>query len=503
MCLLLTMVAACGKKEPVSDDTPSASPSQGGNDPVVDEDEITEIIFWMFDDGNGGSGSKVKMVEEAINEVTIREIGVKVEMVWISQGDYGSQVTLAIANREQVDVFSIHPRIGFINAYSTGMLYDITDLLDSHGSDIKALFGEELLSATKIDGRIYGLPNYRNINSNLYISYRKDILEDLGYLDKYKNMTTWAEYEEIMEAIKNQGATYANGNRLGLIFPEAYIADPENIYEGNEWDTIGDRLSLIHSDQSGNIGAFYDKPEVAEMYKKVAAWYDKGYIYPDSAFSMDGADVMIPQNVIAGQMLISNFQSGTRIIGPYELETIQFSSGYVSTTSCTTWAMGISSATSQPEAAMKFLNLLYNSSELMNLYIYGIEGETYVINENGEADYPAGTERSTCGYRVQDYALGNQFLCHPGPGTGGDFRELAVADFENAPKSVYLGISVNTGDYGSLIGALSAVTDEYAPQMRGGMYTDAMYAEFMQKLDSAGVDEYIALFANAAAEFLA
>lgn len=67
----------------------------------------------------------------------------------------------------------------------------------------------------------------------------------------------------------------------------------------------------------------------------------------------------------------------------------------------------------EPEAAMKFLNLLYGNEELVNLLAYGIEGEHYVKTEDGKIAYPEGIDPSISKYRGdQSYMYGNAMLTY-------------------------------------------------------------------------------------------
>lgn len=63
------------------------------------------------------------------------------------------------------------------------------------------------------------------------------------------------------------------------------------------------------------------------------------------------------------------------------------------------------------------MNALYTSEELMNLLVWGIEGEDYVV-EDGEAAYPEGVTEDTVEYHTADFLYGNYFLCYPWSGTG-------------------------------------------------------------------------------------
>ena len=57
-----------------------------------------------------------------------------------------------------------------------------------------------------------------------------------------------------------------------------------------------------------------------------------------------------------------------------------------------------------------------------------------------------------------------------------------------------MALTVDTSGNESLISAISAVTDEFHGQMCGGFYSDELYQEYLDKLDAAGIDKYIALY---------
>ena len=114
----------------------------------------------------------------------------------------------------------------------------------------------------------------------------------------------------------------------------------------------------------------------------------------------------------------------------------------------------------------------------------------------GEAD------ALTSGFHNNDYKIGNSFLCLPWSGSSKDFRSEAKTFFEAAPSSNYLGLTIDTSEYASLVSQISAVTDEFHGQMCGGFYTEELYQEYLDKLDAAGIDEYIALYQTAIDGFL-
>lgn len=139
---------------------------------------------------------------------------------------------------------------------------------------------------------------------------------------------------------------------------------------------------------------------------------------------------------------------------------------------------------------MKWINLLYKNPEVMNLITWGIEGKSYEVVD-GVAQYIGNADALTSGFHNNEYKIGNAFLCLPWYGSVPTFREDAHKVFVAAPASNYLGLTVDTSEKEALV---SAVTDEFHGQMCGGFYSDDLYQEYLDKLDAAGIDEYIALY---------
>ena len=155
----------------------------------------------------------------------------------------------------------------------------------------------------------------------------------------------------------------------------------------------------------------------------------------------------------------------------------------------------------EPEAAMKWINLLYNNADIMNLITWGIEGKSYEVVD-GVAKYIGDADALTSGFHNNDYKIGNSFLCLPWDGSEPDFREKALEAFKAAPGSAYLGLTVDTSVDAALTAAMGAVRDEYHGQLCGGFYTEELYQEYLDKMAESGGEEWVALYQSAIDEFL-
>lgn len=510
ICMLLTLFAACGAKE--NGETPSEKPSNTVSDSPDDGtddtfDEIVEFSFWLND---SGTMSQIDSIEAAMNEILERDYGVHVNFVPIAVSDYGSQLALAIANGESVDLARnlYFPAASWMTFYSSNAMMDMSDLLDEYGQDIKELFGEELLNSYKVGDAQYGIPNYRLLNSNVYLYFRTDVLTDTGTLEMFQNLKSWSEYEELLAILAAESGMYAiggQGSRESVLY-NAFEFEGDS-FDVNVWDTLGDTMHIIWTDQQGNVENAFARETIIAKYAMIADWYQKGYVYPDSMLGQEDPAMLIGQGVFAGHCTQSEFgveSTKYQQTGGVECTALGLAPEFVSTARCQSVGCFIPATAKEPEAAMIFLNALYTNKELMTLMTWGIEGENYVMND-GVADYPEGKDGSTCGYHVSDFSIGNQFLPPPWAGSpgGAQFRELALENLLSAPKSVYLGLTVDVSEHGTLVSNLSAVRAEYYSQFANGMYTESLYGEFLSKLEAAGVSEFVGLYQAAVSEFIA
>lgn len=471
--------------------------------------EITEINYWTWEagDGTAGSNSLGKEVEAAINAITEKEIGVHVNFNWVNGADYATQLSLAILNGEQVDVADYYYSGAgtFSQLYSSGSIMDITDLAAKYAPDAVKTIGDTVLSGVTMGGKLYGIPTYRILNSNFYIIMRGDILDDLGLRDEAKNMKTWADYEKIMAAVKDSGFSgYATGGGagFGMISNAGCIYQGENISDSVVFDPLGDVYFAVTTDQNGKAVNQVAMEESKNQFKMFKNWMDAGYMYPDSAFDSTGAKELFNQGVLFSVFAASEYgvETSWRASSGYDCECYLVGEAPLNTSNVQKFGLVLPTTCKEPEAAMKWINLLYTNPEIMNLITWGIEGKSYEVAD-GVAQYIGDVDALTSGFHNNDYKIGNSFLCLPWSGAAPTFREDALKVFTAAPASNYLGLTVDISGNESLISAISAVTDEFHGQMCGGFYSDELYQEYLDKLDAAGIEEYIALYQNAIDEF--
>ncbi len=433
------------------------------------------------------------------NEISEREIGVHVDMEYIAPGDYATQLNLAVPGGTPVDLCVIvnpMPAISYSNLTTQGQLTDISAYF-AEGGVAREMYEmmEAYMGAYSYNGGIYGFPTYRVYGMTVYAEARGDLLDELGLADKFENMTTWSEYEEIIAALQE-----ANPDYYGICGKQAVGYNAGVLWHGDAfadailYDTLGDGVAVLYSDAEGKVGSMYEQPDYIAWMERVAKWAEEGMLYPDNAITIEGPNELIKQEVALSA--IQQSEVGAQVTWSAEIGKPVLAkplTNMILDTSCILkFSMGVPVTSQNPEAAMKFANLMCTNADVMNLLNWGIEGEDYVVKESGEAAFPEGVAAGESGvYHSADFIAGNYFICYPWDGNGGNFREEAAAYQKEFQVSPFLGFNVDTANMTDLIAALSSVQNEYDAPIRCGGYTESYYQEFLEKMNAAGMQEYV------------
>ncbi len=502
-CLFVTLFAACAdsSEDNTTNNTDSNTTNtdtnapadngdesaDGGDEALVPFDEEVEIKVVLYDMRSTGSDYG-DAVEAYANTITKQTLNVIVDYVWVNSGDWASKVNVAISGGERFDVINLNPNARVTALYPQGLLMPIDEYVADYGAGAYELTRDYIGTYT-FGGELYGFPTVRNYCKNGYILMRTDVLEELGLVEKAENMTSWSEYEEILEAVKQnyEGVYYGNGlsstnaadnNIKGDSFADAFPAD-----------NMGEPAGVIYADQDTGKVVVAQKHENYEIFAKtMKRWNDNGYIWPDSAITTEFVDDVMKRGVIFSNVCGS--EHGVEVTKEsaygFDITVVQYVTGMVKTNQPVFTGIGVPVTCEEPEAAVAWINELYTNEALQMALIYGEPEVDYTI-ENGEV-----IRLKEKGYLNVDFVLGNSLLLTPLKGNGADFYEVVGQINASATKSKYLGFILDTGDLDLVISQITAVTDQYAKEFTYGGYTPELLAEYRAKLTEAGVDDYAA-----------
>lgn len=519
LCLVLvvTTLAACGNTEN-STASPRASEADGGvndkatkessgsgddkesfdsstiSDNLTDDEDIAKIVLAFY---NSNNLSDAAVVADAINEITIPAIHTEVELMPVEMGAWSQQLSLMIAGDEALDLaptFFAGPGT-FDAMYSQKQLTKLNDLLNDYGQDILKTLPADYLKATTYDGDIYAIPINADKVSNLYLNMRKDILEEIGMLEKAQNIKSMSDLEEILAAVKAKTDLIplaASGHAI-IHFSTLLVND--TFADAVSFDKlVGDYVVTLSTDPTKVVN-LYETEEFRSSVAIIEDWFNKGYIHPDAATTDEDSN----RYVISGKCFgfFSAGENATAYIGageiPFEMLQVCLASAPIATSNINTITWTIPVTSREPEAAMKFLNMMYTNKEIVDLLNYGVRDVHYVVDEDGHYYYPEGMDFSnTTYYPSMTWLFGNQYLAGVWGEDPLDIREQSKKINENAQLSPIFGFVADASEYSTQIAGLTSATSEFVDQIKCGVDSLENVEALVGKMKSAGIDEIVA-----------
>lgn len=429
-------------------------------------------------------------VEEAINKITVPKINVKVKLKPLSVASYAQQVNLDIASGEKLDIFHT---LGDLNQYiSKNVALPLDDLLDKNGQETLKILGAEFLKTTQANGKTYAIPTYKGYAIAPNLVYREDLMKELGVSPS--SITSIEDLDALFAKVKakypdivpiapaNQGISGVLNTMDNIDFLTDDIFKPTAVL-------VGDSTEVVN---------FYETEQFKEKIKIARDWFNKGYIQKDAATS----------NVLATELMSSDrgfsyiasyagLESGAQISASAgkPIGMVRLAQPYLSTTSVNAVSWAISANSKNPEAAMKFLNLTFSDKEVVNLIVYGIEGESYKKVDADHVNFPDGKDANTVPYSAQlsSGIVGNAFNQFSFEGQSIEDMKLMDSENKSSAKSKAFGFTFDSSSLKAEYSSVLNVINQYLPGLNcGSLDPDTEIPNFIKALKDAGMDRIVA-----------
>lgn len=487
MVLCGSILAACGNNS-----SDSTSDSQGA---AAGTNAKTETIVFAMPSFNR-IPDDLSQVTDAINKITTEKIGVKVDFKIYGPADYAQKVNLALQSGEQMDLFTT---LGQFTSYvSKNQLYPLEELLPKYGKEMTAIlekdFGPDLLKSTTMNGHIYGIPVNKGMSIPVNFVYNADMLKEAGY--SADNIRSVEDLPAVFEAVKKK---YPDVTPFGPLNVNPSDTMLMLLLRGaNQVDFLSDTTGVgAVIGQDGKVVNFYETDIFKNGVNMMRDWFNKGYLQKDAA----STSIAFPEMIASGRGFsfmggysgmetakALSAQTGKHLemkrIAPYYFET-----GAVNLVS---WM--VSSTTKAPEAAVKFLNLLYTDADLINTVLYGIEGEDYVKVDEHHVKFPEGKDASTVPYTamLSTGIVGSESLQYQLEGVNWSDVELKLKENKETQRSPYFGFVFDQSKVKSQMSAVNNVVNQYLPGLVCGSLDPATtIPKFVQALNDAGAQTII------------
>ena len=323
---------------------------------------------------------QVKKVEDAINDYIKDKINVQISLTDIGSGEYQDKANLALANNEinLLWTASWEATIGTNDLVPQNAVYDLTDLLP--GTDLYNSMDQGQWEATKYNGRNYFVPVYKDNVEGYDFMFRQDLIDKFGW--DITTVKSLKDLEPMLEDAKNDGLKYPYLSQKTAMFYRWYI-------DKFDFFTADSTSNWVSVDRSKNeVVDTIQTPEYLEFCSLMADWAEKGYISEDEATKTTTDTTTQTQDWAVSWWtdIPVNDEADARYGQDVTMQP--FTKRWAHSTSAlgSCFCVTANSTEEQAKACIDFLSLLYTDSKLADLYTFGIEGEDFTYDSNGQVD---------------------------------------------------------------------------------------------------------------------
>jgi putative aldouronate transport system substrate-binding protein len=470
LTMLVMSFAACSKKSGSdtnntgAEPTVTGQPAAGSTDNGTANNEVVTLKWIMV--GNG-MPTNYDAWKKNIDQYLAQKIGVNIDVEVVPWGDWDNRRSVIINSGEYYDIL-FTDGTKYDAAARMGAFLDLTDMVKSNAPDLYSMIPEDYWKATEVGGKIYAVPTYKDSSATNYFVWDKAIADKYGVDIKTQN--TFAALSDKMKAIKDgegtapfvlgkDGATtiYANYDQMGIGLPALGVKFDDNsrkVVSVFEQEDVLSQLDIIHQwYKDGIINA--DAPTLAEVPNYRMAYTAQGW--SSAAQTTWGPNMGV--EAVAGQ-------TGDTIVSN---DTVRGSLN------------AISASSKYPEKALAFLQLINTDSKVRDAFYYGLEGENFKYDANGDV------EKLNNDWSMAGYTQGTFFNVTKLAGT--DFNQWDEVKQLNASAkpSVLLGFSLDTSKIETELANCRAVYEKYRSELLTGAKDPRKLVPTLRKeLDAAG-----------------
>ena len=479
--LLVSSLAACGEKK-----DPAGGTDDSGS-------EKSTVLTWYYPDEQN---LHTDIVWDAINEYTKDKIGVEVDPKISTWGDYTTKTNTVMSSGQDYDI--MFQSATYVNAVTSGATQPINEYLDTVGKEMKDALPESLWKSVTIDGKIHGVPTYKDNASVSGIVYNKTLADEIGMVmpEEFDVKSIEAYDALIREAQAKMDATFGAGHDYIVTkHAERFLT----------FDDLGSRLAVTNikgfdtfaSVGDGEVFSIYNQPETLANYQTIRTWVEDGIIPMDCTnFDTDNALRNSGKRLLEPTLGYVSFPSNGWS-DDFETVFIPGSESFMSTTYASFGVNVIGAKSKNVEKSVEFLNLVNTDNFVANTIRFGVEGEYHTITEDNRVSVEGtlnADPSSRAYYRWYGWQFGNLFAMSLPELESDTLWEDIQAANENAIMSDSMGFIFDTSELVNEVTACTAVRTEFEVNLESGMSKDVVGStqQLNDKLKASGIDKILA-----------
>lgn len=472
MALLMAcgMLAGCGN----SGDSGSKETGVDQNDVIageLDTSEEVELIMYVIGDRPAGQD----VVDENLNKILKEKINCTLKINWVGWAEFSNKYPLLFSSGESFDLAYCATWLNFASLAQKSAFKNLDELWQSYAPENFERQSTEAKQQAVINGHYYCVPTLLSTYNAYGPIYRADLVEGTEWDGK---METFEDIEEYCDIIKE---THPEIEPI-----EQYAVAPQwhelwMLHQG--YTTLSKGVSFLWydpSEENPKLFTPYESETTPEFLEMMNRWNEKGF-YPKSALA-DTDSVKLENGKAA--IGLHNIDAYRNLATQRPEWDWKFSNMVTDLAhlSFTQDCIVVSNTAKYPERAMAFIELVTNDQEVFDALMYGVEGVTYELNEEGQwtnLDANLYSEGALWAART------NEFARNP-VGTPEDYN-TQKEQFESQIQSgvgaeKYVGFVFDSSMVETELAACSNVSQQYWWPLELG-YTDPVegLAEYKEK----------------------
>ncbi len=491
--MVSSMFVACkGEEKPVVD--PEKPVSKEAEKPA----EVVEISWYAW----GDKPNQNAPVEAALNEKSAKDIGVKVNFKWQTGDDASLRTTLASGDADVDIAFACGWFADYVGSAQKNFFMDLTEMLPTTAPDLYAKLPKTLWDGVKVNGKIFGVPTWKDVAATQYWLARKDILEAAEATAEFATAgKTAASLIPTLEKVKAwhdkdpKKNLYSEGNTAPFTFNRAGLNG-----HNNGWDELQADLRIGVKIAAGNstVQSYYTDADYITELKTLKDWADRGLSNGKVALQVEQEPTAITISTAQGWEGAELYAWGGPTKGYDTL--IQKKTGPYLTSGYVQGGVNVIGANSKKaEAALKYLQYVNTNAEFRNMLTYGIEGTNWK-QEGGLVEILTGQD-----WAPGNFALGSYDILLPTKGCPPNMYKDLTGMANTAEASSLLGFVPTTEKVETEIKACTSLIADVFQSLQCGNVKDveATVATLMGKLEKQGYAKIIAEYQAQVDAFLA
>ncbi|MGD1818449.1 MAG: ABC transporter substrate-binding protein [Pleomorphochaeta sp.] len=436
----------------------------------VEKEEIPTIKWVQI--GNG-MPTNYDEWEAQVNAYLEEKLGIHMEMEVLSWGDFKTRRSVMINTNEDYDIM-FTSQDTFVNDVTIGAFADISDKVKTVSPDLYNLMPEAYWKAVSIDGKVYGVPTYKDSSMTNYWVVRQ------GLIDKYNlDVKDFMSYKDVTPLLR----TIKEGEHVSPYVLASDAQDPSlELY-----DTIGSGLPEIGvkiDDSSMKVVSVYEQDDMMNIFRTLHQWYQEGLINSDASTLAEtprNLPFKVSQGWKTAAITVWGPQMGEPAAAFQKSKTILTNDTVRGSINC------INANSKYIDESLKLLQLVNTDTKLRDMLAFGVEGKDYEYTANNEI------HRIDTSWPMAQYSQGTFFNVSPLEGVTVDQWAEVKQLNQNAIPSVMLGFTMNTESVEDEIANCNAIHEKYKLQiLTGTSDPDVAVAAMMKEMRAAGFDKILA-----------